>query len=142
MQSQTNSKESLCFIWQFLRACISLVYLSLTMMDIYICVLDHHFSKNVKSQTNVEGSTPVTGKFFAEFYSLIQLWQIWQNDQFTEKLDSSNSWLKKSWGLQILWRSLDLQYLWIGHGLELVCFLIFSTHWVHLVLTLYLRKNW
>ena len=35
----------------------------------------------------VKGSTPVRGKFFAEFSSaLIQFWQICQNDLFTEKL--------------------------------------------------------
>ena len=35
----------------------------------------------------VESSIPVRGKFFAEFFSaLIQFWQIWQNDLFTEKL--------------------------------------------------------
>ena len=35
----------------------------------------------------VKGSTPVRGNFLAEFFSLKQFWQIWQNDQFTEKLD-------------------------------------------------------
>ena len=29
----------------------------------------------------------VTGNFFAEFFSLIQFWQIWQNDLFTDKLE-------------------------------------------------------
>ena len=35
----------------------------------------------------VEGSSPVRGKFFAEFFSLIQFWQIWQNDLFQENLE-------------------------------------------------------
>ena len=34
------------------------------------------------------GSTPVTGKFFAEFFSaLIQFWHQCQNDLFKKKLD-------------------------------------------------------
>ena len=35
----------------------------------------------------VEGSTPVRGKFFADFFSLIQFWHRCQNDLFTEKLE-------------------------------------------------------
>ena len=36
----------------------------------------------------VEGSTPVRGKFFAEFFSaLTQFWHRCQNDLFMEKLD-------------------------------------------------------
>ena len=35
----------------------------------------------------VEGSTPVGGNFFAKYFSLMQFWQIWQNDLFAEKLE-------------------------------------------------------
>ena len=31
--------------------------------------------------------TPDRGKFLLHFFALIQFWQIWQNDLFTEKLE-------------------------------------------------------
>ena len=35
----------------------------------------------------VKGSSPVRGNFYANFFPLIQFWQIWQNDLFMENLD-------------------------------------------------------
>ena len=35
----------------------------------------------------VKGSSPVRGKFFADFFSLIQFWHQCQNDLFMENLD-------------------------------------------------------
>ena len=46
-----------------------------------------HERSEQHSSPRVEGSTPVRGNFFADFFSLIQFWQIWQNDLFTENLE-------------------------------------------------------
>ena len=41
----------------------------------------------------VESSSPVRGRIFADFFSLIQFWQIWQHDLFTENLEYCQIWL-------------------------------------------------
>ena len=43
--------------------------------------------KKSADSPRVRGSTPVWDKFFADFFSLIHFWQIWQNDLFTGKLE-------------------------------------------------------
>ena len=46
-----------------------------------------HETRSEQHSPRVGGSTPVRGKFFAEFFSaLIQFWHRCQNDLFTEKL--------------------------------------------------------
>ena len=46
-----------------------------------------HEIRSEQHSPRVESSSPVRGKFFAEFFSLIQFWQIWPNDLFTGKLE-------------------------------------------------------
>ena len=45
----------------------------------------------------VEGSTPVRGKFFADFFSLIQVWHRCQNNLFTGKLEGLRSESNLCW---------------------------------------------
>ena len=35
----------------------------------------------------VKSSIPVRGNFLLYFFALIEIWQIWQNDLFTDQLD-------------------------------------------------------
>ena len=81
-----------------------------------------------QSVLRVKGSSSVRGKFFAQIFSVIQFWQIWQNDLFKEKLEYGHCIVSKrvtklkrtSVQYKIFWiiKKKKVLWSWIGKGVK------------------------